>query len=57
MDKVKIALWILTGIFIIAIVCLILIAKNVEVLSQDPCRICVEQRGWTCFTGKELNVL
>lgn len=52
MDKVKIALWILTGIFIIAIVCLILIAKNVEVLSQDPCRICVEQRGWTCFNPK-----
>ena len=43
---------ILLGILVVvSIVVLFLVAKNVEVLQTDPCRLCAD-RGWSCFNSR-----
>ena len=45
---INIALILLAILVVVSIIVLFLVAKNVEVLQTDPCKLCME-RGWSCF--------
>jgi hypothetical protein len=49
LKPINIALILLGALVLVSIIVLFLVAKNIELLQTDPCKMCVE-RGWSCFT-------
>jgi hypothetical protein len=48
LKPITIAMILLGILVVISIVVLFMVAKNVEVLTTDPCKMCID-KGWNCF--------